>query len=159
MIGRAFLVKKKKKSQSGHRVPLIDLPLSSGVRRRGQREIERYFAAAAAAAAAASKNIKRRKSIDEGNKKSILHLSICEDADKESGIFNALANALTAPANRALKEMSSQLPGVCPFDSDHQSHYRGNSESVQTPTPHQTLAFYFFIFFTTSRKFLVCSGP
>lgn len=159
MIGQAFLVKKKKQSQFGHRVPLIDLPQSSGVRRRGQREIERYFAAAAAAAAAASKNIKRRKSIDEGNKKSILHLSICEDADKESGIFNALANALTAPANRALKEMSSQLPGVCPFDSDHQSHYRGNSESVQTPTPHQTLAFYFFIFFTTSRKFLVCSGP
>lgn len=48
----------KKQSQFGHRVPLIDLPLSSGVRRRGQREIERYFAAAAAAA---SKKYKKEK--------------------------------------------------------------------------------------------------
>lgn len=36
--------------------------------------------------------------------------------DKESEIFNALANALTGPANRPLKEMSSQLPEVCPLD-------------------------------------------
>lgn len=32
-----------------------------------------------------------------------------------AGILYALANAMTAPANRLLKEMTSQLPEVCPF--------------------------------------------
>lgn len=44
------------------------------------------------------------------------HTHTHAEEDKESEIFNALANALTSPANRPLKEMSSQLPEVCPFD-------------------------------------------
>lgn len=61
-------------------------------------------------------------------RKSELYLSICTLTLKEvhthkhrkikSEIFNVLAKVLSASANRPLKEMSSQLPEVCPFDKD-----------------------------------------
>lgn len=77
----------------------------------------------AAPACTVPKNLTHQKSSfdkKKGNQTLSVHLHTHThthtEEDKESEIFNALANALTAPANRPLKEMSSQLPEVCPFD-------------------------------------------
>lgn len=58
----------------------------------------------------------QKSSCDVKNETQALSVDTHTHKDKEGEIFNALANALTTPANRPLKEMSSQLPEVCPFD-------------------------------------------
>lgn len=51
-------------------------------------------------------------------------------------IFKALANALATPANRLLKEMTSQLPVVCPFKNSGPAMGASASETSKMKAAH-----------------------